>query len=137
MARKFWFNVLATLLGLAGEGIGFWLGELLLVDVLGNIPIIPKLLSWPVDYSWYAAAATIGLSIFCGVYLSGKLCELANTKYNYGLIAWGAFYTIYYIGSMVWNFSHEGFSLAMLILFLIAIIGHAVCVVTCIKGDID
>ena len=50
MARKFWFNVLATLLGLAGEGIGFWLGELLLVDVLGNIPIIPKLLSWPGDY---------------------------------------------------------------------------------------
>lgn len=137
MAKKIWFNVLAVFAGLAGGTIGFWIGKFLLVNVLGKIPFIPKLLSWPVEYEWYAMIGIISLSLWGGLWPCGKLCNLAKTKYNYGLVVWGVFNVIYYIVVMVTNFSLEGFSFSMLILYLITIAGYIIFTLSGISGDID
>lgn len=137
MAKKFWFNVLAVAAGLVCGQIGFWIGKFLFMDVLGKIPIIPKIISWPVDYEWYAITGTIALSLWGGLWACGKLCNLAQTKYNYGLIVWGAINVIYYLIAMVNYFALYGFAFSMLVLYLITIAGYIIFTLSGISGDID
>ena len=52
----------------------------LLVKIIGSIPFIANLISYPVDFSWYATIGVIGGSAFIGMALCTALCKISKTK---------------------------------------------------------
>ena len=137
MARKLCFNVFAALAGLIGSALGSWIGQLLFINVLGMIPLLPKLLSWPVEYGWYALTGIATFSLFAGFFPCSALCNLAKTKFNYGLVIWGGINVVLYIKEMIIAFLINEFSFTILSFFLAIIVAFVGFTLSGFRGKVD
>lgn len=121
LIKNIGLHTLAIILGMLVDAIIYTIAGYLLIDLIGSIPLIANLISYPVDYSWYALVTVFSASAFSGIYVCYKICSISKTKYNYGLAIYGIIYIIDFISRMVESFSEYGFSFSGLIMFLIII----------------
>ncbi|MBQ9860942.1 MAG: hypothetical protein IJO75_01650 [Clostridia bacterium] len=115
-------NTVGVVLGYAGGTLVFLIVQWILLSLVPMIPIIPKLLSWPVDYEWYAMVGISFSEILVGLLICKFFCELTKTNWNYGVIILGVIQLIRYIYNMIHTFATSGFQFSILTSFGLVIL---------------
>lgn len=116
-------NIAGIILGYLGGLGGTLIAEWLFYTLIPQIPIIPTILSWPVDYGWYALVGVYSVDIFLGMSICVGLCGLSDWKMNYGAIFLSIVNFIRYIFLMIGAFNENGFKFSILLIFLLAFAG--------------
>ncbi|MBQ2389595.1 MAG: hypothetical protein II305_06035 [Clostridia bacterium] len=115
------FNIIGFVAGIIATTILFYILKFLLINIIGQIPIVTKFLSWPCDYEYYALCTIIIFSVGPGMSTCAYFCNLVEAKYNYGVIVLGIFGALYYLIEMIMFFSVNGFRFIMLVVYLLYI----------------
>lgn len=117
-------------LNVAGVALGYLVGVIatliaqwFLFTLIPKIPIIPTILSWPVDYGWYALVGVYSADIFFGTGICATICGLSDWRVNYGVIVLSVINIVRYIAMMIGSFGENGFRFSILIIYLLAILG--------------
>ena len=117
------FNILSLVLGYLGGMIVYRLAFFIFVELLGQLRIA-SLISWPVDYSFYATIIVFFATAFTTIGIGNYFCKKSNFRIHFGTIILNWFYMIYYIIEMIATFATSGFSFSSLLLYIIAIGTH-------------
>ena len=115
-------NVLGGILGILGMTLAWFLTELVLLKWLPQIPIIPRILSWPVSYEWYATVGIISVAVFVGYGISNRICRFATYKYNYGTICLALVSALFFAYQIISSVANNRFSWTVLIVYGFAIL---------------
>ena len=113
-SKSILFNTLGVVLGAAGGTISYFIAYWILFDLIPLIPLIPSLLSWPVDYEWYALTGVLTVDIFVGIGICAFFCNVTETKYNYGVIILSVINVLRYLNGFIQNIVNNGFSFSLL-----------------------
>ncbi len=94
----------------------------LFIDVLGKVRFITKILSWPVDYYYYALTGILCAAMAASFPTCNFFCNLAKSKLNYGTIIFGISNALYHLISMILTFINNGFNLSFLFVSISVIV---------------
>lgn len=114
IAKPILFNTLGVILGAVGGTIAYFISYWILFELIPLIPFIPKLISWPVDYEWYALTGVLGIDVFAGVGICAFFCNFTETKYNYGVIILSIINILRYLNGFIQNIINNGFTFSLL-----------------------
>ena len=120
------FNIIGFIVGIITTIILFYILKFLFINIIGQISIVTKFLSWPFDYEYYALFTMIIFSVGPGMSICGWFCNLVEAKYNYGVIVLGILGALYSLIEMIMFFSANGFRFIMLVAYLIYIATYLV-----------
>lgn len=118
--KVFLLNVVGFVLGCAANAIAYYIANFIF-GLIGLIPLIPRLLSWPVDFETYAATGALYISIGIGICVCNFFCNLVSSDKNYGTIAFGIINSILSLILMIMLFSQNGFHFDILFFYGISI----------------
>ena len=121
-AKPIFFNTIGVILGAIGGTLAYFVVAWILFDIIPLIPFIPAILSWPVDYEWYALTGALGTDIFAGIAICTFFCNFSETKYNYGVIILSIINVVRYINGFIQNVVNNGFSFSLLFVYILALI---------------
>ncbi len=114
------YNILGVVLGVIGGLIAYYLATLIFA-LLGEIRFIAALLSWPVDFEWYALTGILFADIFVGIGICKYFCDKTEATLNYGVIVLIIINVIRYISGFVKNIVSIGFSFPLLLVYIMAL----------------
>lgn len=117
------FNILGVILGAVGGTLIYFFAEWIFFDLIPCIPFIPMLISWPVDYEWYALTGALCVDIFTGIGICAYFCNLVETKINYGVLILTVINVLRYLSGFIMNIIANGFAFSLLFVYGLAFIG--------------
>ena len=113
------FNLLGIVLGIIGGNLAYKIAVFIFADLLGSLGFLTKILSWPVPYDYYALTGIAGVHAYVSIGIAMFFGTLANTKIRYSCIVVGLNGLLSYLLMLISNFSEEGFSFKILLVFLV------------------
>ena len=119
-------NIVGFALGLLAGGLAGTVTEFILFKVIGRIPIIPQILSFPVSYEYYATIAVFGLQAFVAVYICSLICMFSDYNYNFSVLALCILMVIDKILLFISTVQNDGFSFDILFVIITTIIGYII-----------
>ena len=128
-------NVLGVVLGSIGGTLIYFFAEWLLFDLIPCIPFIPKLISWPVDYEWYALTGVLCADIGVGIGICSYFCNLVKTRINYGVVALAIINALRYLNGFIAHIMNNGFTFSLLFVYGIAFICILVASISLIENE--
>lgn len=111
------FNILGIVLGAVGGTISYFIAYWVLFKFIPLIPLIPAIISWPVDYEWYALTGVLGVDAFAGIGICTFFCNMVETKYNYGVIVLSVINILRYLNGFIQNTNDSGLTFALLFVY--------------------
>ncbi len=117
--KIFLFNVIGIILGIVGGLLAYNIIAFVFA-ILAKIPIIPQLMSWPVDFEWYCLTGILCADIFAGISICKYFCDKADAKLNYGIIVLTIINVIRYINGLIQNIDTFGFSFSIIFVYIFA-----------------
>lgn len=133
--KNIFLNLLGFIFGILGATFAWIIADLILIRWLPQIPIIPKIISWPVSYEWYATTGVIISAIFVGHICSNFICSFSRTKHNYGTISLSVVLILFFLYTMISQFATQGFSFAVLIVHTLAIATTFIFGISSVESD--
>ena len=114
-------NIIGFALGLVAGGLAGKLAEYILFNLIGRIPIIPQILSFPVSYEYYATIGVFGIQAFVAVYICSLICMFTDYNFNFSVLAICILLIIDKIILFITTTQAEGFSFDVLFVIIFAI----------------
>ena len=114
-------NIIGFASGILAGAIVGAITELILFNVIGRIPLIPQILSFPVSYEYYATIAVIGIQAFVSVYICSLICKFTNFNFNFSVLAICILLVIDKMLLFITTIQTEGFSFDVLFVIIAAI----------------
>ena len=114
-------NIVGFALGLLAGGLAGTVTEFILFKVIGRIPIIPQILSFPVSYEYYATIGVMGIQAFVAVYICSLICMFTDYNFNFSVLAICILLIIDKIILFITTTQAEGFSFDVLFVIIFAI----------------
>ncbi len=114
------WNFLGIILALIGGELVEVIARWLFLSVLPEIPLITSLLSWPVDYSVYALTSVVTVNILASVGIAAFFGKSGGTHINFAVVIISLINAIRYISGFITGISNFGFSLELLIVYVVA-----------------
>ncbi len=114
-------NAVGVIAGYVAGCIASLLAEWIFFGLLPQIPIIPQILSWPVDYGWYALVGVYSADIFLSFSICTSICDKTEAAIRWGVLILSIIHVIRYISMMIQTLSENGFSFWILLIYLAAI----------------
>ena len=137
IVKKIVSNMGGLVLGFVGGALVCELAKWVFLSLLPQVPFIPALLSWPVDYEWYAFIGVLAADVFAGVGICKFFCDLTETKLNYGVLVLSLINAVRYIIGLIGNIANQGFSLSLLFVYIVAFGGILFAYLSCVANQKD
>lgn len=122
--KIFFANLIGLILAFLVQSLTIMLAKWLFIDIIGNIPFIPKLLSWPVDYYYYAYTGAMFAGVYTSISTCNFFCNLVNSKLNYATLIFGIISSIYYLIIMISTFINNGFSFSFMLISVFIVLAY-------------
>lgn len=133
--KKVLFNILGIIAGYITGVLGYLLCYFLFFGIIGNIPIIRSILSYPVDFEEYALIGTVFGYAYASIVPCNFICKLGEAKYNYGSLILAIICVIRMISITIEHAITNGFSFAVIFIIVQTVVVFGIITVPAFQNE--
>lgn len=133
--KKVLFNILGIIAGYITGSLGYLLCYFIFYGLIGNIPFIRSILSYPASFEEYALIGTVMGYAYTSIVPCNFICKFGKAKYNYGSLILAIICVIRMIATTITYAATNGFSFIIIFIIIQTIVVFGIITIPAFENE--